>query len=210
MTTDFKDRAPSSQSLRFRLRDRTQDSHQRLDASLEAQGMMRSLDGYRAILKRFIGLYRPLERQLEAIAWGASGIDAAQRQKAGWLKADLENLGLSSDEIERLPDCSSLPRMSSVPEGLGALYVIEGATLGGQVIIRHIQSELQIDAASGGRFFSAYGDRTGLLWREFVAVLDRHGHDREAAATIENTAIETFRCFESWMCGAEQGEAVSG
>ena len=55
-----------------------------------------------------------------------------------------------------------------VPEGLGALYVIEGATLGGQVITRYIQSALKIDATNGGRFFAAYGDRTGLLWRDFV------------------------------------------
>ena len=210
MTADLPDHAPTSQSLRFRLRDRTEAIHQRLDESLEAQGMMRSLDGYRAILKRFLGLYRPLERHLEGISWAASGIDAGQRRKAGWLSADLEQLGLTSGEIEKLPDCLSLPRLSSVPEGLGALYVIEGATLGGQVITRHIQSALGIDAANGGRFFTAYGDRTGLLWREFVAVLDRHGGDSEATAAIERTAIETFRCFESWMGDAVRGEAVSG
>lgn len=192
-------------TLRFRLREKTENLHRQLDAELEAQGLMGHRAGYVSILKRFLGLYRPLERQLVAITWAGSGIDASQRRKSLWLTFDLERLGVSQDAIAGLPDCQSLPKITTVAEGLGAFYVLEGATLGGKIISRHIQNALDITSDNGGRFFAAYGENSGLLWREFVAVLDQFGDDERAAETIERTAVATFASFMEWMRGPPSG-----
>ena len=122
---------------------------------------------------------------------------------------DLRHLGLSEHDISRLPGCPTMPRLRSLPEGLGALYVLEGATLGGQVITRNLRSGLGIDAGTGGRFFAAYGEKTGIMWRDFVSVLDRHGEDEAAAETIERSAIAVFRCFENWMAEDRPGAGVT-
>jgi heme oxygenase (biliverdin-IX-beta and delta-forming) len=189
----------SPQTLRFRLRDSTRDVHRRLDLALESQGLMAKFDGYQSILRRFLGLYRPLEQHLAGISWGDSPIEARARMKSHWLKRDLQYLGMTVDDIERLPDCRSTPQPASVAEGLGVLYVLEGATLGGQVISRQLYSRLGIGPDNGGRFFAAYGEKTGVMWRDFVSVLDQYGGDDIAAATIEQIAGTTFRCFENWL-----------
>ncbi len=199
MSNDLPSPTSPPQTLRFRLREKTDSLHRQLDADLETQGLMGNRNGYVSALKRFLGLYRPFEMQLADIAWAGSGIDASQRRKSPWLMLDLERLGLSQIAIADLPDCRSLPRITSIAEGLGVLYVLEGATLGGQIISRHIHSGLNITSGNGGRFFAAYGDKTGLLWREFVGVLDRHGEDEAAADVIEGSAVATFECFMAWM-----------
>jgi heme oxygenase (biliverdin-IX-beta and delta-forming) len=187
------------QTLRFRLREKTAGVHRRLDAELETHGFMRNRHEYLSVLKRFLGLYRPLERQLALISWTGSGIDAGQRRKSHWLIRDLEHFGLSRDAIEGLPECRFLPQITTVAEGLGVSYVLEGATLGGQIIARQIHSGMNISSGNGGRFFGAYGEKTGLLWRDFVGVLDRHGDDEAVAGSIERSAVATFECFIAWM-----------
>jgi heme oxygenase (biliverdin-IX-beta and delta-forming) len=199
MTSERKNSVVAPQTLRFRLRDKTDAIHRRLDANLNALGMMRDRDGYRLSLRRFLGLFRPLEQHLSRIAWEGSGIDFSLRRKVHWLQYDLERLGLPPEDPAQIPDCRTVPNLSSIPEGLGALYVVEGATLGGQLISRQILSDLDIDATNGGRFFAAYGNDTGRLWREFVSVLDCYQPGTAAADAIERTAISTFHCFESWM-----------
>jgi len=199
MTSKFKTSVVAPQTLRFRLRERTDAIHRRLDANLNSLGMTGDRNSYQLILKRFLGLFRPLEEQLARIAWEGSGIDISLRRKVHWLQYDLERLGLPPEEFAQTLDCRSVPAISSVPEGLGALYVIEGATLGGQIIARQILSDLNINETNGGRFFAAYGDETGRFWREFVSVLDCHHPGTQTADVIESTAISTFNCFESWM-----------
>jgi heme oxygenase len=151
-------------------------------------------------LEGFLGLYEPLERRLLNIDWADCGIDVGQRLKSQWLKLDLKRLGRSAEEISCLPNCRSLPPATSIPEGLGILYVLEGATLGGQIIGRRLEKELGIGAENGGMFFAAYGDRTGIIWRDFVSVLDRYTDD-PAASVIESRAVSTFQSFEFWMSG---------
>jgi heme oxygenase (biliverdin-IX-beta and delta-forming) len=199
MNANLKNSVVAPQTLRFRLRERTDAIHRRLDANLNSLGMVRDRHSYKLILTGFLGLFRPLEEQLARIAWEGSGIDFNLRRKVHWLQCDLERLGLPPEECARIPDCRTVPTISSVPEGLGALYVIEGATLGGQIISRQILSDLNINRTNGGRFFAAYGDDTGRLWREFVSVLDCYHTGTETADCIERTAISTFNCFESWM-----------
>jgi heme oxygenase len=199
MTSSLKNSVVAPQTLRFHLRDSTDAIHRRLDANLNSLGMMRDRHSYTLILMGFLGLLRPLEQQLARIAWEGSGIDFSLRRKVHWLQCDLEKLGLLPEECARIPDCPSVPTISSVPEGLGALYVIEGATLGGQIISRQILTDLNINGANGGRFFAAYGDDTGRLWREFVSVLDCHCPGTKTADVIEKIAISTFNCFENWM-----------
>ena len=48
---------------------------------------------------------------------------------------------------------------------LGALYVLEGATLGGQVLRREMAQRLGVNADNGGAFLDVYGAETGRRWR---------------------------------------------
>jgi signal transduction histidine kinase len=65
------------------LRRHTLPAHDRLDAQVEADGWLRSVDGYRALLERFYGLYQPLEALLrEAVRRFDLTIDVDARRKS--------------------------------------------------------------------------------------------------------------------------------
>ena len=77
----------------------------------------------------------------------------------------------------------------------GALYVTEGATLGGRVLRRHIQARLGPVPA---RFLDGRGDRTQPMWRDLGRLADLYvnsEHDRQLA---QQTATQAFAAFSTW------------
>ncbi len=90
------------------------------------------------------------------------------------------------------------PPLTSEAEALGALYVLEGATLGGRIIRR----ELAVRGASltGLEFLDPYGEAAGDRWRSFLAVLELRGADDPDG--VERGAIAAFGFAEA--CLAEK------
>lgn len=80
----------------------------------------------------------------------------------------------------------------------GILYVLEGATLGGQVILRRLGTRVGISATYGGRFFASYGPDVGRMWRSYVEVLERFGATPKAQV-IEQSAVAAFQAFDEWL-----------
>ena len=119
------------------------------------------------------------------------------RRKSAGLAADLRALGVAP---EALPRCSDLPDLPGPAAVLGCAYVLEGATLGGQILSRHVAGCLGLSAETGGRFFHGYGERTGAMWKAFTSAVRgfvaRHGQED----AIVNGAVDTFRSLRAW-CG---------
>ena len=77
---------------------------------------------------------------------------------------------------------------------LGAMYVIEGSTLGGQHIARHVEPRLGLSPERGTAYFRGYGDGTGERWTHFKSILQQVPNDH--ADTVINSAKATFVMFE--------------
>jgi heme oxygenase len=97
------------------------------------------------------------------------------------------------------PTYEGVPELGSLAAGFGCLYVLEGSTLGGQVILRHVGSSLGLDASRGASFFASYGRRVGSMWRAFGEAASAHcateAHCDEALAA----ATHTFEAFHHWI-----------
>lgn len=52
-------------------------------------------------------------------------------------------------------------------EALGALYVLEGATLGGQVIIKRLKKNEPFSTLPLA-YYNVYADHTGVMWTQFL------------------------------------------
>jgi heme oxygenase (biliverdin-IX-beta and delta-forming) len=80
--------------------------------------------------------------------------DIEQRKKAHLLKADIEDAGvdITDAEIIRLNFFSE--NYTGFYEALGAMYVLEGSTLGGQIIQKHLQKIF--GEGFGSKYFTAY------------------------------------------------------
>jgi heme oxygenase len=127
-----------------------------------------TIPAYRTILTVYHRYYTAIEPAIEhCLAAAGSPFDYVERRKRPWLEQDLARFGGSPPPVPLPPAVHLLTRLSSLGEAIGVLYAIEGSTLGGQVISRHVGRSLQVDADSGGRFFTGYGAETEARWLQF-------------------------------------------
>ncbi len=149
-----------------RLKEATRDNHQRLEEGLDVSSRLFSLSDYRSLLLRWWGFYVPIERDISfAVAQTNSQFEFGARRKTGLLLQDLQALGVSEAELKSAPQCADLPELRDFAAALGCLYVLEGATLGGQIISRLLRQNLGLTAENGAAFFNAYGKQTGRMWQ---------------------------------------------
>ncbi|MBC3955162.1 biliverdin-producing heme oxygenase [Pseudomonas triticifolii] len=164
-----------------------------------------SLDAalYLRLLQAYYGFYLPLESALRSSALVPSELVPHERVKIPVLVDDLRTLGMTEQDIERLELCSQLPVIDSPGACLGVLYVLEGATLGGQVLRREVSKRLGLDEQSGTAFLNVYGADTGLRWKAFLSYLDTLPSERVFTDAAAKAAHSTFACFEHWLDGQE-------
>lgn len=92
-------------------------------------------------------------------------LQLGSRRKLPLIEKDLAGLAIkprsASEELE----------FSSEYEALGAMYVIEGSTLGGNVIAKQLSKTEGFDQVTFN-FFGCYRENTGPMWKNFKEVLD--------------------------------------
>ena len=195
--TDLRTRAKGPQLgvLLDRLRNETREDHQRLEDGLGLLDPNLDLCTYVQILSRFYGFYLPWETNVAGMAAGILPNFAARQQKVRNLAVDLNYLGV---EPKDLPLCDDVPPCHSVLPALGGLYVTEGATLGGQIISRHVRQVFSFPEGEGDLFFRSYGNKVGSMWSEFRAVLGGYSSD-SADEVIIDGAKRMFRALGKWL-----------
>jgi len=178
------------------LRIATTQQHQLLDKRIPFYTVDQSL--YTRLIEAYYGFYRPLENLLFQLAMTIPDLNWLIRSKTPSLEADLNALGLDVDEIVAIPLCRFSLKITTVADVLGVLYVLEGATLGGQSLRNGLYSRLGIDEHRGGRFFAVYGASTLMMWRGFLACLYEVRNPAERAQSVV-AAEATFKAFEDWL-----------
>jgi heme oxygenase len=176
------------------LKASTREQHRLLEAS---NPLPNSLPDYVAQLVAFYGFVKPWEERLATVLPESDPIRHG-RTKSGWLEADLAFFGYDAARRRELPRTSTLPSTSSRAEILGAAYVLEGATLGGQVISRHLEETLGLRGGEGYSFFRSYGERVGSQWQEFRAELLRASSPADDPVIVE-AARNTFALLHEWF-----------
>ena len=185
------------------LKTKTAASHANVEASpLMAPISRRSITvpEYTHILEKFYGYFHPLEvciTNLPAISTILP--DFSSRRKSSSILQDLSFLRGTTVHPESILLCSDLPKINSASEGLGALYVMEGSTLGGKFISRIIQETLGLTPENGINFFNGYGPQTGVMWKSFGETLTRYSTSGQTEDAVVAAADETFRKLEKWF-----------
>ena len=181
-------------SILVRLKARTAHQHQQTEDGVDLMSVDFSREDYRQLLVKFYGFYRDFEAEVNAmIGKYPIDFDYSERLNTPKLSADLINLGMTENEISAIKSFDDLPALDSSEKIFGALYVVEGSTLGGQYISRHLQEKFGLDETNGIAFFSGYGKNTGKMWNAFrekiTAFAETSGNHEEiiksANATFE-------------------------
>ncbi len=179
-----------------KLKEATREQHEGLEQTVDVMSQMFAKDNYKTLLMKFYRFYSAIEPELAKLDLKQYGYDLSERLKTPKLEKDLESLGLL-DEAKNLPTWENLPSLDSAEKAFGSLYVIEGATLGGQIINRHLKQNLDLTPENGGLFFNGYGEKTGPMWKEFCEIITGFGMRVNQDETIVESAKETFDSFKN-------------
>ena len=195
-----------------RLRAETAVHHAALEAHLPLHETHLSRATYHALLSRFRGFYAPLEPRLldgplhtlphsplQSLPHPLPEFDYRARLKTPKLQQDLYDLGETPDTLLRAPQCDALPPVLTLPEVLGCLYVVEGASLGGQIIARRLHAILALHGDSGARFFNGSGADTGPYWKATSALLTACAEALDQDDAIVASANATFQSLGRWV-----------
>lgn len=178
--------------LMARLKSGTEQQHREIETLVDPFKNFCSREAYKTHALKTWMFYRSMESDLATVDWTPAGMDFEPRRKTVLLEEDLRVLDVSCaarDDAPRHLDPADLDF------AIGCLYVLEGATLGGQVISRHL-AKLGIGPGNGGRFFHGYGTRTGAMWKSFQASATGYcltGNQIEQALRGAQSTFERYR-----------------
>lgn len=189
------DRFPPSvfEMLLAQLKAATAAHHARVEAVMPSLEQLATPAGYAAALRALHGFHAAWE----PVIWRAPGVAEAGmdggRRKLPLLEADLRALGIRP--------CPAAPRarLAGAAQALGALYVLEGATLGGRIIYRHAAGPLGITPEHGAAYYHGYGDDTGPRWKAFGAAVSAYAERTGVEADVVAGAVACFAALEAWL-----------
>lgn len=184
-------------NLLEQLKSETLSNHQQLEKGLI--GKLKAMQGpedYIRILQLFYSFFGALEDQINQYVGADQLADYAERRKTLSIRNDI--IALNGTVPDKAP-ASDLPVMVNALQAFGALYVIEGSTLGGQVISKMITKQLGAGMENGLSFFRSYGENTMAMWNSFKIVLEAYADGQQDALIITGAANETFMKFRLWM-----------
>jgi heme oxygenase len=176
-----------------RLRRETARDHEAVEGTMPLMSPGLKREEYIVCLQRMYGVVSGWEETAIIVApeWMRGLLVARQRKHL--LELDLACID-ATGSVRR----PVLPRVSSEAGLLGLMYVMEGSTLGGQLIARQVEETLGLEAGYGNAYFRGHGQQTGAMWEEFCEVLRERVPEQESE-TVIGGAKEMFRVFSSWM-----------
>jgi len=187
-----------------KLKTETDELHHKLQRNIAFDGLTGnnpSVEKYKALLIKFLPFYRAIEERLEQVQdWKSIGFDFEGRRKANLIEKDLKFLGVSDEALNVISVCENIPDIKTLPEALGCLYVLEGATLGAQQMARNMNAHFEYNRDSGAAFLLCYGEGPGV-GNNFKEVADFIGIQSSSAneTKIITSAKATFEYLDRWL-----------
>lgn len=199
-----KPRSDMTSPVLEQLREQTRPAH----LALESQPLLKKLLSnqltkieYCHILQSMLAFYQTLEADLipgsQALLEKHPDTNYRYLSRAPLLADDCQKAGCPSSGFTSSPTRNQLSENGAY--FLGVLYVVEGSTLGGRVIARHLAQTLGIRETSGASFFNIY--QRNNSWNVFCRWLTRNSESyyQHDISTIIKGADMTFSTFRTHL-----------
>ncbi len=157
----------------------------------------RSRQSYRVLMERLYGFHASIEPGLLTGSRTLRGLEWSHWRQVPFLVEDLARMGHDDASMRRLDRPGDGLLLDDPARALGAIYVLEGATLGGKVLERAARRRLGSENI-GTSFFGAYGTDAGRRWVTTRSAIDQAAEAFDAA-TVLHAASDTFDSFGEWM-----------
>ena len=168
---------PSDQNqdlnLRTLLRDATHPHHVQLNRHLLLAGLIQPnypLNHYHTLLGTYYQLYALLEERINLfLKCHPEAFVYDERCKLPWLINDLAFFQIDPLALPPLsPSATDFLTIETVGQLVGVLYVVEGSTLGGQMISQLLAKNLGFTRDTGSCFFTGYDENTQPFWQRLL------------------------------------------
>ena len=180
--------------LQDRLKSVTKVNHDELESLMFVDEIMNktlSVEQYKILLTTNYIIHAELEsalhEHLSADVQAKLQID--NRSKLAALQLDLDEMQIRQEELEAL-DLSFLQIEHSNAASLGAMYVLEGATLGGHVIYKKLKANPAFERLNLN-YYAVYQQNLMPNWLSFVEVINSSVPESEFE-TAERAALQMF------------------
>ena len=177
------------------IKEETKTHHQQVEKVLVQElKNLKNKDDYARLLERLLLFYKPIEVDLHEVIDDALIPDISERKHTQRILTDLELLehGLPMEFPK------SQLKISSPSYALGVLYVIEGSTLGGQVISKMIHNNLYLEGVDATNYFSSYKELNGDMWKKFGNRISEIENSVEQKELFQG-AKDTFDSLKYWL-----------
>ena len=180
------------------LRAATAVEHEQVESALGLMDPHLGRDRLVAVLARLHAFWTAAEAGLDAWARrhpaDAQTVAWARRRRAHLFADDLRALGAPTD-VSTHP---GLPAVEDTDQALGRLYVLEGSTLGGAFISRHLAALPTLGPGVRLGAFSPYGTETGAMWHAYRRVTRERVAAGGDAGRVVGAARATFTALAAW------------
>lgn len=181
-----------------RLRNATSELHSSLDSLTDWQQALSSASNYLNLLSAYLRAVEPADAAAAQFL-SNSGIpsDFEPCVRTRWLQADIDAVSQDTNGViqQQFSNKPSFDCITTIPEAIGIQYVLEGSSLGGQILSKRLSSSLGYTPVNGGRFFAGYGDQIFPRWKAFSSWANQQLKTESQVAHAQQAAIYTFRCF---------------
>ena len=155
---------------------------------------LKSLNDYGNLLKRLYQFYVPIENDLQNIISTEIVEDIQQRKHNHRLLKDIKDIDSSYNEN---PENKHL-EINDLSYALGVMYVIEGSTMGGQIISKMLQKNLDLQNENMTSYFNSYGNESMQMWTLFKNQVTSSSSKISEKQMVEG-AKATFTALENWL-----------
>lgn len=176
------------------LKENTKSYHDRLEQLMLTEKIFNkslSRPEYERIINVNYRVHRVVEPAIEAALQAdvKKKLDFNARRKIPQLEKDC------TEHIDGSPDVV----FKNEAEALGALYVLEGASLGGHVIKKQLSRNPGFEGVQFN-YYGMYGDELGEKWRSFLAILE----ENVPTKLHEDALTGTLKTYQLFIKAAEE------
>lgn len=176
------------------LKEETRDLHKKTEALFFGKDIFSgqlTYEQYSQMILKNLYIYEQLEKSIDSIFLQYFSDIEYQPffAKHKWLEEDAKVLNL-----QRVDYSIDVPAISSPEELLGAIYVLEGATLGGKIIGRKLKEIFPVEKVKEFHFYNTERGNE-IQWRNFCVFITKYVHDDVSIREATKGAIATFKFF---------------
>lgn len=181
-----------------RLKADTSALHRKLERAPVSANLMNP-----SVTKQQYMQYLAAMRQV--IAWTESQVfpiiepiinDIESRRKLHTIDRDLDNLQWFAHDLHS----DFNPSVSSMSPSvlLGFMYVVEGSSLGGMVILKHLQPQDFITPDTTN-FLTTYGEQIGTYWKKFSMTMSAYTVKNRIESDVIQGARDAFNAIDEYF-----------